>query len=66
MVSMLREIPRVGDFVTTRYGGGVIVGRYSNWTTEGLIVDIRGVNHYLAEESVIVCRTMAVQVRRAA
>jgi hypothetical protein len=58
--------PRVGDFVSTRYGAGVVIGRYSNYTTDGLIVDIKGTDHYLAEESVIVCRSLAAQIRRAA
>lgn len=61
-----RIVPRTGDFVTTRYGAGVVTGRYSNYTTDGLIVDIKGTDHYLAEESVIVCRLRPAQVARAA
>jgi hypothetical protein len=47
------EIPvRIGDFVHTKFGIGVMRGRYSNYTTAGVIVEIRGANYYLAEEAV--------------
>lgn len=44
----MREINK-DDVVFTKFGTGVIRGRYSNYTTSGVIVEIRGVNHYLAE-----------------
>jgi hypothetical protein len=43
---------RSNDVVFTKFGTGVIRGRYSNYTTDGVIVEIRGVNHYLAESDV--------------
>jgi hypothetical protein len=47
----MREITK-DDVVFTRFGTGVIRGTYSNYTTDGVIVEIRGVNHYLARDDV--------------
>lgn len=47
----MREINK-SDVVFTRFGTGVIRGYYSNYTTDGVIVEIRGVNHYLALDDV--------------
>jgi hypothetical protein len=40
------------DVVFTKFGTGVIKGSYSNYTTDGVIVEIRGQNFYLAREDV--------------
>ena len=40
------------DVVFTRFGTGVIRGYYTNWTTDGVIVEIRGRNYYLACDQV--------------
>lgn len=37
------------DVVFTKFGTGIIRGYYRNYTTDGVIVEIRGINHYLAE-----------------
>lgn len=52
MAAELRISPTVGDLVMTKFGQGVLIGRYSNWTTSGVIVEIKGENYYLAEEAV--------------
>jgi hypothetical protein len=61
------KIPvRIGDFVTTKFGMGVMRGRYSNYTTSGVIVEIKGQNYYLAEESVRVHLPNVAGLRAAA
>jgi len=40
------------DVVFTKFGIGVIQGYYGNYTTDGVIVEIRGTNYYLALDDV--------------
>lgn len=61
----MREISK-NDVVFTRFGTGVIRGYYSNYTTDGVIVEIRGRNYYLALDAVDRIRRVAWPVRNAA
>jgi hypothetical protein len=52
--------------VMTKHGIGVICGRYRNYYGDGVIVEIKGANYYLAEEAVRVYLPSARELRDAA
>jgi len=62
-MSDLKVAVCTGDEVSTKFGRGVVRGRYSNYTTTGVIVEIKGVNHYLAYEAVHVLLSRPVAVK---